>query len=65
MKLRADKHNYFRENLCLYIHEGMRKCLYNLCFTEQEKCADTRKFVVFSLHSLCIERQDWNFREMW
>jgi len=61
MRLRVDKHNYFRETLCLYTHEGMCKYLYNLCFTEKEKCEDTRKFVVFCLHSLCIECADWNF----
>jgi hypothetical protein len=61
MRIHADKHNCFRENIFLYIREGMCKCLYNLCFTEHEKCEDTRKFVVLSLHSLCIERGDWNF----
>ena len=61
MRLRVGKHDCFREILSLYIHKGNCKCLFNLCFTEQEKCEDTRKFAVFSLHSLCIESGDWNF----
>jgi len=45
MKFRVDKRNDFREILCLCIHEGMPKCRYNLCFTENEMREVTRKFV--------------------